>query len=321
MASSKIVITDGFTLNPGDLDWRPLQEFGDVVVYDRTREREILDRVFDADVIITNKTPLSANVIQAASRLKLIAVTATGYNIIDTHAADQKRIPVCNVPGYGTDSVAQHTFALILELTNHVGLNAASVASGEWSVARDWCYTKVPIAELAGKTLGIVGYGKIGQKVADVGRAFGMRVIFYNPSPREDSGSTSLEEVFSKSDIITLHCPLTRDNAGFVTADLLSKMRSSALFINTSRGQLVNENDLAQILGNGKIAGAALDVLSKEPPDVHNPLIGLRNCIVTPHNAWLSLEARQRIMQSTINNVALFFAGKPQNVVNLISSL
>jgi glycerate dehydrogenase len=224
---------------------------------------------------------------------------------------------VCNVPGYGTDSVAQHTFALILELTNHVGRNAASVKAGGWSRVKDFCYTEAPIMELAGKTLGIVGYGRIGQKTAEIARALGMRVIYFSPSRvGRDENVVSVEQIFSESDIVSLHCPLTKHNAGFIDMHLLSVMKPTAFLINTSRGQLINENDLADALNKKVLAAAALDVLSQEPPRADHPLIGLPNCLITPHNAWLSAEARQRIMDTTYNNIICALRGEPRHVVN-----
>lgn len=312
----QIVITDGFTLNPGDLRWKPFEELGEVVVYDRTSEDRVRERCRNASVIITNKTPVSSAVIEAATGLKVIAVTATGYNVVDVEAADKKGIPVCNVPGYGTDSVAQHTFALLLELANHAGRNSASVHQGEWSRSADWCYSKAPLVELSGKTFGIIGYGRIGRKAGEIARAFGMNVIY---SSRSDKGGESkrrsVEDIFSQSDVVSLHCPLTSDNHSFVNERLLSQMKPTAFLINTARGQLIHEQDLATALKNKVLAGAALDVLSKEPPPPENPLIGAPSCIITPHTAWLSFEARQRIMDITYNNVARALAGKLQNVV------
>jgi glycerate dehydrogenase len=313
----QIVVTDGYTLNPGDLSWDSLKAFGDLVIHDRTPDNLVAERCQDADVIVTNKTIISAGTIAAASRLKLIAVTATGFNIVDLKAADERKIPVCNVPGYGTDSVAQHTFALLLELTNHVGRNAASVREGGWSRSPDWCYSKAPLVELRGKTLGIVGFGRIGQQVGKIAAVFGMNVIYYNRSPKPGPArQVSVNELFRQSDVVSLHCSLTDDNFGFVNAQLLSTMKPTALLINTARGQLINEQDLATALRNRTIAAAALDVLSKEPPPPDHPLIGLDNCIITPHTAWLSLEARSRIMETTCRNVEQMLAGNPQNIVN-----
>ena len=312
----KIVVTDGFTLNPGDLNWDKLATLGALTVFDRTSPETLGARCAGATVIVTNKTPIDANMINTLSGLKVIAVTATGYNIVDIEAARAREVIVCNVPGYGTESVAQHTFALMLELTNHVGKNSESVFRGEWSYAPDWCYTKAPIMELSGKTLGIVGYGSIGQKVAAIATAFNMGVIYYNRSARSGPGSqVTLNEVFSESDFVSLHLPLQRDNEGFVNSALLSLMKSTAFLVNTSRGQLVNETDLSAALKRKQIAGAALDVLSQEPPPADHPLIGVENCIITPHNAWLSREARSRIMEETFRNVRAALARQPRNVV------
>jgi glycerate dehydrogenase len=312
-----IVITDGATLNPGDLIWKVFEKSGNVIVHDRTPPEEVSLRCKSASIIVTNKTPINAQTIDACPALKIIAVTATGYNIVDIAAANMRGIVVCNVPGYGTNSVAQHTFALILELANHVGRNSATVADGEWSRSLDFCYSVAPIQELAGKKLGIVGLGKIGAKVAEIGRAFEMRVCYHSPSHiRADPDHVSLHELFSTSDFISLHCPLRKDNNQFVNRDLLSIMKPSAYLINTSRGQLIHEADLRHALKHKLLAGAALDVLSVEPPPGDHPLVGISNCLITPHNAWLSFEARQRIMDTTIANIARALAGKPQNVVN-----
>jgi glycerate dehydrogenase len=311
-----IVITDGHTLNPGDLSWEMFSQFGNVVNYDRTGRHEVVERCKDAMIIITNKTPIAADLIREAKNLKGIAVTATGYNIVDVGAARELGIPVSNVPGYGTDSVAQHTFAFILELANGIGVNSQSVADGDWARSRDFCYTKTPLIEIAGKTLGIVGYGTIGRKVAEIARVFGMRVLYNSPSLMgKDPAAVNPETIFRESDFVTLHCPLTKQNHGFVDKDLLAKMKPTAFLINTARGQLINEPDLRDALREGRLAGAALDVLSSEPPPADHPLIGLSNCIITPHNAWCSFEARQRIMEITINNVRAMLKGEPVNVV------
>lgn len=313
----KIVITDGYTLNPGDLSWEAFDKFGAVVYYDRTAPGEVLDRCRDAAIIVTNKTPISGEVIRQAHGLTGIAVTATGYNIVDVAAAREKGIPVSNVPGYGTDSVAQHTFAFILELANGVGANSRSVAAGDWARSNDFCYTKTPLIEIAGKTLGIVGYGTIGRRVAEIARVFGMHVLYNSPSLiSKDPDAVDVDTIFRNSDFVSLHCPLTRDNHGFVNKDLLAQMKPTAFLINTARGQLINEGDLRDALLNGKLAGAALDVLSSEPPPADHPLVGIPNCMITPHNAWCSFEARQRIMKTTIDNVQAMLDGKPVNVVN-----
>lgn len=312
----KIVITDGHTLNPGDLSWESIEMFGEIELYPRTSPADVVRRCKDADIIVTNKTPVRAEAIRAAKHLKGIAVTATGYNIIDIAAAREVGVPVCNVPGYGTNSVAQHTFALILELASRVGMHAQSVAGGEWVRSEDFCYTVAPLIELYGKTLGIVGYGSIGKRVAEIAGCFGMRVIYSASSREKYPDSVSLETVFRESDFISLHCPLTKSNEKFVNRSLLQLMKPSAFLVNTARGQLINEIDLRDALLTGTIAGAALDVLSTEPPPADNPLLGLQKCIITPHNAWCSLEARKRIMETTRQNIAAILAGKPVNVVS-----
>lgn len=321
----KIIITDGYTLNPGDLSWQPLDAFGEVVYYDRTSPDEVKQRCSGANIILTNKTPINEETINAATGLRLIAVTATGYNMVDTAAARKRGIPVCNVPEYGTDSVAQHTFALLLELSNHVGDYAQSVREGDWQRSPDFCYCRTPLIELKGKTLGLVGFGRIGQQVARIAQAFDMRVLYHRRSPAlhevraKASGIPQLVDlntIFQDSDFISLHCPLTPDNASFINTKLLSLMKPTAFLINTSRGQLVNEYDLATALRNKTLAGAALDVLSTEPPPAGHPLIGLPNCLLTPHIAWMSGEARRRLLATTIDNVRLALAGTPQHVVN-----
>ena len=312
-----IVITDGFTLNPGDLSWEEIEKFGEVRYYDRSAPEQVAERCSVANIIVVNKTPVSWDTIASAKDLQLIAVSATGYNIVDLDAANRRKIPVCNVPSYGTDSVAQHCFALILELTNRVGLHEQSVRNGEWNNAPDWCLVKSPIIELAGKIMGVVGMGRIGKKVATIARAMGMQVIFHDPGKHfENMQSCELDKLFAESDFISLHCPLKPENQGFVNAGRLSQMKSSSFLINTSRGALINEADLADALKKHKIAGAALDVLSKEPPVNNHPLIGLSNCIITPHIAWVSFEARQRIMETTVMNIRSFLEGKPANLVN-----
>jgi glycerate dehydrogenase len=314
----KIVATDAYTLNPGDLSWDPIRALGELTLYDRTPVELIVERCRDAAIVLTNKTPFSRQTLAALPALRFIAVTATGHNVIDSVAAKEQKIAVSNVPAYGTDSVAQHVFSLLLELTNHVGRNAREVANGKWQRSADWCFTEAPVMELAGKTFGVVGFGHIGAQAARIANAFGMKVIYHSPSKKETAIATAvgLEELFATSDVITLHCPLTSTNQEFVNAAVLARMKPSALLINTARGQLINEQELADALNNGIIAGAGLDVLSKEPPTNGNPLLNAKNCIVTPHNAWISKEARIRIMQVTTANVEAFLKGAPQNVVN-----
>ncbi len=312
----QIVITDGYTLNPGDLSWDAFNSLGELVYYDRTASNQLVERCKNAQVIITNKTPVNADVIDAAKELRLIAVTATGYNMVDVAAAKKRGILVCNVPDYGTYSVAQHTFAMLLELTNQVGLHAASVKSGDWARSADWCYTKSPIKELKDNTIGIIGLGKIGIQMAKIAMAFGMKVIYHRGKKGEENFTeVSLTELFTQSDFISIHCPLKPDNHGLVNKELLALMKPSAYLINASRGQLIVEQDLADALLQNKIAGAALDVLSSEPPSPDNPLIGLANCIITPHNAWISFEARTRLMKTTFENVSAMIEGNPKNMV------
>lgn len=313
----KIVITDGYTLNPGDLSWKSIAAFGQLEVYDRTAAEEVVSRCIDADIILSNKTEIQREAIEKFRNAKLISVLATGFNVIDVQAAKRRNITVCNVPAYGTASVAQHTFALILALTNQVCVNAGSVAKGEWVRAADWSYTKAPLMELSGKTIGIVGMGNIGGQVARIATSFGMRVLYHSRHRKQTSLAeyTDMETLFAESDIVTLHCPLNEQNKEFVNASLLNRMKRTAFLINTARGQLINEEDLAEALNAKRIAGAALDVLSKEPPSANNPLLKAENCIITPHNAWMSKEARQRIIDVTTENIKQFLAGNPVNVV------
>jgi glycerate dehydrogenase len=314
----RIVVIDGHTLNPGDLSWNELKSFGEVTLYDRTATTEVVERCKHAEIILTNKVPISAATIDAAEDLKLICVTATGFNIVDVEAAVKRKIPVCNVPNYGTSSVAQHTFALILELANRTGVNSSSVRRGEWERSPDFCFSKGRITELQRKTIGIIGLGKIGTQVAKLAAAFEMRVIYYSHTKKETNLATytDLNDTFSQSDIVSLHCPLTKDNNQFVNRSLLSKMKPSAWLINTSRGQLINEQDLADALNADQLAAAAVDVLSIEPPSATNPLLQAKNCIITPHTAWMSLEARKRILSVTLQNIDCYFKSKPQNLVS-----
>ncbi|MBO9205383.1 D-2-hydroxyacid dehydrogenase [Niastella sp. MAH-29] len=315
----KIVVTDGYTLNPGDLSWDEIKLLGELTVYDRTKPEEIVDRCRDANIVLTNKVPFNEATLAQLTQLKMIGVTATGYNIIDVQAAAKRSIVVCNVPAYGTASVAQHTIALLLELTNQVGKHAASVAAGDWARSADFSYQLSPLTELAGKTLGIVGWGNIGQQTARIAQALGMELLYFNPSPKENAFAqwVPLQELFIKADYVSLHCPLKPDNMGFVNNEIIQLMKPSACIINTSRGQLVNEQHLADALNKGRIAGAALDVLTTEPPSPQNPLLTAKNCIITPHIAWVSKEARQRVMKTTIENVRAFLVAQvPRNVVN-----
>jgi glycerate dehydrogenase len=314
----KIVVTDGYTLNPGDLSWDPIAACGDLTVYERTATSQLVERCKDADIILSNKVVIAKDAMEKCAQLQLISVLATGYNVVDTKAAGDKKIVVCNVPAYGTASVAQHSFALLLELTNRVGQHAASVKNGDWQRSPDWCYTLSPVTELAGKTLGIIGFGNIGHQVARIAKAFDLQVIYYSRHDKKSelADYVDMKAIFSQSDFVTLHCPLTTDNKEFVNKELLQLMKTSALLINTARGALINEQDLADALNEGRIAGAALDVLSVEPPLPGNPLLSAKNCIITPHNAWMSKEARMRIINITADNIKSFLKGKPVNRVN-----
>ncbi|MPR33619.1 D-2-hydroxyacid dehydrogenase [Salmonirosea aquatica] len=314
-----IVYLDSHTLNPGDLSWAPLEKLGNLTVYDRTKPEAVVERAAEADIILTNKVVLDARVLAQLPRLRYVGVTATGYNIIDTKAARSQGITVANVRGYGTPSVAQHTFSLLLALTNHTELHSQSVRAGDWTHAADWCYWKTPLVEISGKTLGLVGLGDIGTQVARIALAFGMHVLAYRKSdarPKAGIERVELDRLFRESDVVSLHCPLTDETSGIINADSLSKMKASAYLINTGRGGLVNEQDLADALNSSQLAGAAVDVLSTEPPQTSNPLLTAQNCIITPHMAWAMYESRERLMQLTAENIAAFQNGAPTNVVN-----
>lgn len=316
----KIVVLDGFTLNPGDLSWDELKSLGDCEIYDRTPGAEVPLRAADADLILTNKVNLNRDILARLLRLKYIGVTATGYNIVDIDAARERNIIVTNVPAYGTPSVAQMTFALLLELTQHIGHHAQSVREGRWTRSADWCYWEKPLIELNGLTMGVAGFGRIGQAVANLAQAFGMNVLVHTRTTpaRASSGVqfVALETLFRQSDVVSLHCPLTEQTRQVVNAQRLGWMKSTAFLLNTSRGQLVDEAALAQALTTYQIAGAGLDVLSVEPPPADNPLLQAPNCLVTPHIAWATRAARARLMQIAIANVKGFLQGKVQNVVS-----
>jgi len=312
----KIVVLDGYALNPGDLSWDELKSLGEVEVYDRTPDNMITERAADAEIILTNKNLMMANVIEKLPRLKYIGVLATGYNVVDTEAAKRRGIIVTNVPAYSTASVAQHTFALILEFYNYPGKFSDEVREGRWSRNLDFCYWDKQLIELAGKTIGIVGFGRIGKAVARVAEALEMNVIVSEVTDVEGYENYPLDELLKRSDIVTLHCPLTPGTKGIINRERLRLMKPSALLVNCARGQLIVEHDLAEALNEGRIAGAALDVLSEEPPCPDNPLLKAKNCIITPHVAWATLEARQRLMKIAVNNVRSFMEGKPVNVVN-----
>ncbi|WP_212006629.1 D-2-hydroxyacid dehydrogenase [Chitinophaga sp. HK235] len=317
-----IVVLDGYALNPGDLDWAPLKALGNVTIYDRTPESEVAARAKGAHILLTNKAIISADTINSLPALEYIGVMATGYNVVDIAAATARKIPVTNVPAYSTASVAQLTFALILELCHHTGLHAESVRAGEWSSSIDFSYWKTPLTELEGRTLGIIGFGQIGQAVARIAQAFGMKVIASHRYPERDrmEGVTFVDQAtcFREADIVSLHCPLNQENREFVNAALLRTMKKTAFLINTSRGPLIQEADLAVALQEGVIAGAGLDVLSTEPPAADNPLLKAPGTIITPHIAWATREARSRLLRVAIGNVESFLNGACQNSINKI---
>ncbi|MEA4963402.1 D-2-hydroxyacid dehydrogenase [Lutispora sp.] len=322
----KIVVLDGYTLNPGDLSWRAIENFGNLVVYDRTSfdksdDDLILDRIQDADIVFTNKTPLSENVIKKAGKLRYIGVLATGYDVVDVKAASQTGIVVTNIPSYGTATVSQMAIALLLEICHHVGVHDESVHRGDWANSPDWCYWHYPIIELAGKTMGIIGYGRIGQSTGKAAQAFGMNVLAYNPSKNkslenETMKYADLDELLSSSDVIVLHCPSNESTKGMINKNSIAKMKDGVILINNSRGALIVEEDLAEALNSRKVAGAAVDVVSSEPIKEDNVLLKAKNCIITPHISWASKEARQRIMDMAADSLARFLSGNPINVVN-----
>jgi glycerate dehydrogenase len=316
----KLVVLDGYTLNPGDLTWAPLLALADCAIYDRTPGHEIIARAKDAEIVLTNKTPLRAATLAQLPSLKYIGVLASGYDVVDVEAAALRSIPVTNIPEYGTRSVAQMVFALLLELSNHVALHAEAVRQGEWTSSPDWCFRKSPLIELAGKTIGIVGYGRIGRQVAEIARALGMKIMATSvrtpAAIPADLEWAPLDRILAAADVISLHCPLTPATRGIINASRLALMKPSAFLINTARGALIVESDLADALNSGRLAGAALDVLSTEPPLASNPLLTATNCIVTPHIAWATCEARTRLLQMAAGNVHAWLSGHPQNVVN-----
>ena len=316
----KIVILDGYTLNPGDLSYDELKKFGEVIIYDRTPQDLIVKRIGDAEVVFTNKVPITRETLEACPSLKYIGVFATGYNVIDVIAAKEKGVTVTNIPSYGTGAVAQFTIALLLEVCHHIGAHSDSVKAGGWSSCEDFCYWNYPLIELAGKTMGIIGFGRIGQDVAKLAKAFGMNVCAYGPRYKAESGadvaSVSLDELYANSDVIALHCPLTDETKGIINTESISKMKDGVIILNSSRGALIAEKDLREALDSRKVAYAACDVLSTEPPSSENPLLGAKNCIITPHIAWAPIESRTRLLNIAIENLKLFLAGTPQNVVS-----
>ena len=317
----KIVVLDGYTLNPGDLSWEGLEELGELTVYDRTPEDLVVERMKEAEIVFTNKTVITDEILSKCPTVKYIGVLATGYNVVDVEAANKRNITVTNVPAYGTDAVSQFTIGLLLELCHHIGDHWASVKSGEWSRCRDFCYWKYPMIELAGKTMGIIGYGKIGQATAKIARALGMNILAYNRSPIKEENikdfgrQVSLDELLKESDVISLHCPLFPETRGIINKDTIGRMKDGVLIINTARGPLIVEEDLRDALISGKVAGAAVDVVSVEPIKEDNPLLSAPNIIITPHIAWAARETRQRLMSIVVENLKAFIGGNPVNTI------
>ena len=319
----KIVVLDGYTENPGDLSWEELGKLGELTVYDRTSltdEAEAIARIGDAEIVFTNKTPITRKVLDACPGIRFISLLATGYNCVDYAYAREKGIPVANVPTYGTASVGQFAIALLLEICHHIGHHDASVHAGNWERCADWCYWDYPLIELAGKTMGIIGFGRIGQTTGRIARAMGMEVLAYDSHP-SDAGRAiaeyvDLDALLSRSDVVALHCPLFPETEGIINRETIAKMKDGAILLNNSRGPLVVEQDLADALNAGKLAAAGLDVVSTEPIRGDNPLLQAKNCIITPHISWAPKESRQRIMDCAVSNVKAFLAGSPVNVVN-----
>lgn len=319
----KIVVLDGAVENPGDLSWEELWKFGELTVYERTSmtdEAEIARRIGGASVVITNKTPITRGVLERCPSVRYISVLATGYNVIDCAAAREKGIPVSNVPAYGTDVVGQFAIALLLEICHHIGAHSEAVRQGRWEHSTDWCFWDYPLMELAGKTMGIIGFGRIGQKTGTIAKALGMEVLAYSPHESESGRAiaqyTDLDTLLAKSDVISLHCPLFPETRGIINRETIAKMKDGVIILNNSRGPLIAEQDLADALNSGKVYAAGLDVVGEEPIRGDNPLLRAKNCIITPHISWASRESRQRILDCTVKNVKAFQAGAPIHVVN-----
>ena len=319
----KIVVLDGYTENPGDLSWEGLEALGELKVYDRTDLKDpqaAIDRIGDADLVFTNKTPITKAVLDACPGVRFIGVLATGYNVVDTKYAREKGIPVSNVPAYGTASVSQFSIALLLEICHHIGHHSESVRAGNWANSADWCYWDYPLIELEGKTIGVIGFGRIGRQEGRIAKALGMHVLAYDLHPtdegREIGTYVSLDELYARADVVTLHCNLTPENTGMINRSSIAKMKDGAILINNARGQLIVEQDVADALNSGKLAAAGLDVVYTEPIRPDNPLLKAKNCIITPHISWAPRESRRRIMDCSVENARAFLAGRPQNVVN-----
>ena len=316
----KLVVLDGYTENPGDLSWDVLRQFGDMTVYDRTDEADVIERIAGADIVIGNKTRISAEAMASDSALKYITILATGYDVVDVAAARERGIPVSNVPSYGTDAVAQFAIALLLEICHHVAHHSETVHAGRWESCPDWCYWDYPLIELAGKTMGIIGFGRIGQQTGRIAKAMGMHILATGSRPtdsgREIADYVELDELLARSDVIALHCPLFPSTRGIINRENIAKMKDGVILINNSRGPLVDEQALADALNSGKVYAAGLDVVSTEPIRGDNPLLKAKNCLITPHISWAPKEARERIMDCTVKNIRAFLDGKPVNVVN-----
>ena len=315
----KIVSLDGAALNPGDLSWGCFEQFGEVTVYPRTgSEAETIERIADADIVLLNKVPLTRAVLDVCPKVKLICCLATGYNVVDTEAAKEKGIPVCNVPAYSTRSVTQFTIGLLLELCHRIGHHDRRVHEGAWQTCPNFCFWDTPQMELAGKTMGIIGFGQIGQSVGAVAQALGMHVIAYSRSrrPGVDAEYVDLDTLLAQSDVVSLHCPLFPETTGLINAETITKMKDGAILLNTARGPVIDEQAVADALKSGKLRGAAMDVVSAEPIDPNNPLLTAPNCIITPHMAWAPSEARPRILDITVESIRGYLSGKPVNVVN-----
>ncbi len=316
----KIVVLDGYTLNPGDLNWDGIEALGEVTVYDRTPADKIIERIGDAQAVYTNKTPISRATLDACKNVRFIGVLATGYNVVDIAAAKEKGIPVCNIPTYGTAAVGQFAIALLLEICHHVAHHSNAVHEGRWESNPDWCFWDYPLIELAGKTMGIIGFGRIGQTTGAIAKAMGMRVIASDSHPNDAGRAIAeyvdLDTLLKTSDVISLHCPLFPETEGIINKDNIAKMKDGVIILNNSRGPLIVEHDLADALNSGKVYAAGLDVVSSEPIHGDNPLLKAKNCIITPHISWAPKESRQRLMDIAVNNLAQFLKGTPANVVN-----
>lgn len=316
----KIVVLDGYTLNPGDISWEGLEAFGEVKVYDRTKEEEIIERIGDAQAVYTNKTPITRKVLEACPQIRFIGVLATGYNVVDIEAAKEGGIPVSNIPTYGTDAVGQFAIALLLEICHHIGHHSQAVRDGKWSRSADWCFWDYPLIELAGKTMGIIGFGRIGQSTGRIAKALGMQVIandaFESEAGREIATYVDRETLLRESDVIALHCPLFPETKGIINKENIQKMKDGVILLNNSRGPLIVEEDLAAALESGKVYAAGLDVVSTEPIREDNVLLKAKNCFITPHISWAPRESRQRLMDIAVENLKAFKNGTPQNVVN-----